>query len=252
MAISPPGDRDTLDVVRRSFGLLLVAAATSATVVTEARAEETVLTPANVSQAANSDQVAPPDPNAELLAPVPDEAPPPPPRHHGFVLESSLGAVGFMGQFRHVSPPAFWMHAQFGYEPLSWLMFFADGEIFYSDTSEAQDLGQVSAFPVFGFGGGIRFTIHATERFAVFAQGGVGATKADVPKDTLVLLGYPNAETLSLSLSGRLGLEWYQMDRHLALGLMGGIRDAQGFAKLALTSDTPLMWDGAATIRYTF
>src|SRR6185369_9589712 len=68
-----------------------------------------------------------------LPAPV-DEVPPPPPRKNGVVLESALGALGFMGQFRHVAPLAFWMHTQLGYEPLKWLMVYGEGELFFTDT----------------------------------------------------------------------------------------------------------------------
>ena len=41
-------------------------------------------------------------------------------------------------------------------------------------------------------------------------------------------------------------------DIRIAFGIMGGARDAQGFAKVTTTGDTGLMWDAAATIRYTF
>jgi hypothetical protein len=56
---------------------------------------------------------------------------------------------------------------------------------------------------------------------------------------------------LSAAFGGRIGVEWYQLDRHLALSLEGGGRDATGFAKVA-ASDTALMWDAAVGIRYTF
>ena len=55
---------------------------------------------------------APTDVGPEGLA----EAPPPRPRRKGLVLESTLGVLGFAGQFRHVAPPAYWLHAQLGYE----------------------------------------------------------------------------------------------------------------------------------------
>ena len=47
-------------------------------------------------------------------------------------------------------------------------------------------------------------------------------------------------------------MEWYQIDRHMALGLAGGLRDATGFAKTIGAADTGLMADASAAIRYTF
>jgi hypothetical protein len=194
---------------------------------------------------------APKTPESILQAPPP-EAPPPLPRKKGFVLESSLGVLGFLGEFRHVAPPAYWMHMQFGYEALFWLMVFGEGELAFTDTSVSHDATHVRAFPVFGFGGGLRATIHPMERFAFYVQASIDALEADIAVGALGNLGYRDAESLNPSFGGRLGLEYYQLDRHLALGVAGGIRDAQGFARHAGTSDAPLMWDGAAVLRYTF
>jgi hypothetical protein len=248
--------RGIVDRVRRAASALFAASLLTAGA---AFAEEPEpAPPSEVRDAPKGGKDVPdlPPPADESTAPVlpapPEEAPPLPPRKNGFVLESSLGAVGFMGQFRHVAPTALWLHTQFGYEPLDWLMVFADGELLYTDTSEAQDPTKSRAFPVFGFGAGLRFTIHATPRFAVFAQASLGALKADIPQNALAILGYRSAESLNLSFGGRIGLEWYQIDRHLALGLAGGLRDATGFAKAAQRADLPLFWDAAASIRYTF
>jgi len=186
-----------------------------------------------------------------ILPEAPPEAPPPPPRHRGIVLESGLGALGFMGQFRHIAPTAPWMYSQLGFEPASFLMILGYGELAFTDTSESQDESHRKAFPIFGFGGGMRVTFHVTERVAVFGQGNVGAMKADVPAGTLSYLGYRSAESLGLSLGVRGGVEWYQIDRHLALGLGVGFRDAQGFAR-SIGGDTPFMIDANAAIRYTF
>ena len=226
--------------------LTLLLAAASASRVSEA---------SDVAAGAASDApvVAPVSNTPETILPAPpDEAPPPLPHKKGIVLDTSVGALGFMGQFRHIAPTAMWLHTQLGYEVLNWLMLFGEGELFFTDTSVSQDASKVHAFPVFGFGGGARATLHATERVAFFGQVGVGAMKADVPKNTLRLLGYPDAESFNPAFGVRIGVEWYQIDRHMALGLSIGGRDAQGFAKLAARSDTPLMWDGGASIRYTF
>jgi hypothetical protein len=186
----------------------------------------------------------------------PPEAPPPPPRHKGLVLESTAGVLGYVGMFRHVAPPGFWLHGQLGYEIFRWLMVFGESELSLTDTSEAQDPSSSMAFPLFGFGGGLRGTLHFTERVAAFLQPDIGALEALVPQGSLANLGYPNAESLNVYFGGRLGVEWYQLDRHMALVAQGGVRDATGFAKSAFgglsAGDTPLLWDAAGGIRYTF
>ncbi len=195
-----------------------------------------------------SDTSAPP---TTTIPEAPPEAPPPLPHHKGLVVSGDIGALGFFGDFRYVAPPAPWFHATVGYEIFDFLMLFGEGEMAFTDTSEASDASDVYGFAIFGFGGGARVTLHATSRVAFFVQGDIGAMKADVPTGALANLGYKNAESLGLAFGGRLGFEWYQMDRHMALGLSAGPRDATGFAK-TIGSDTGLMADASATIRYTF
>jgi hypothetical protein len=178
--------------------------------------------------------------------------PPPRPRRQGLVLEQTLGVLGFGGQFRHVAPPAVWTRAQLGYEVLRWLMLYGEAELAFTDTGVSQDESHTRAFPIWGFGGGVRATVHATDRVAAYGQFEAGALQADVPHDALTILGYRNAEALKLSVAARVGVEWYQMDRHLALFVAVGGRDATGFAKTIGSSDFPIMWDAGAGLRYTF
>ncbi|HEY1691906.1 MAG TPA: hypothetical protein VGG39_07075 [Polyangiaceae bacterium] len=217
-----------------------------------ARAQEPVLAPdahIDISTAPPEGKTGETD---TTLPTPPPEAPPPRPHKKGLVLEATAGSLGFIGQFRHVAPPGFWMHMQLGYEVWNWLMVFGEGEMAFTDTGIAEDESHAMAFPIYGFGGGLRATIHPTERFAFFLQGEGGALSAYVPHDSLTILGFRNAESLSGSVGGRLGLEWYHLDRHIALTAQGGVRDAMGFAKLIGASDLPLMWDASAGFRYTF
>jgi hypothetical protein len=131
-------------------------------------------------------------------------------------------------------------------------MLFGEGELAFTDTSEAQDPSHVAAFSIWAIGGGGRSTIHATDRVAFFGQLSVDAMAANVPHDTLAVLGYHTAESVNTSLGARAGVEWYQFDRHLALALQVGARDAQGFQKAVGGSDFPLMWDAGVGFRYTF
>jgi hypothetical protein len=182
-----------------------------------------------------------------------EAGPPMRPRHKGLVLESTLGVLGFAGQFRHVAPPAYWLHGQLGYEVIPWLMVFGEAELAFTDTSESVGSFNVRAFPIWGFGAGARATFHATDRVAFFVQGSVDGLTAIVPHAALAVYGFRNAESLNLSLGLRVGVEWYQIDRHYALCAQVGARDAQGFGKqLLVSSDFPLMWDAAVGLRYTF
>ncbi|MGH7295870.1 MAG: hypothetical protein ACRELB_13085 [Polyangiaceae bacterium] len=231
---------------------LAIVAAALAVVPSRALAQEPTLAPdAHVDFSTSAPEGKAGDIDTTLPTPPP-EAPPPRPHKKGLVLESTAGVLGFIGQFRHVAPPAYWMHIQLGYEVLPALMVFGEGELAFTDTGVSQDESHTMAFPMWGFGGGVRLTIHPTERFAFFVQGEGGALTAYVPRGSLSILGYRNAEGLNGSAGGRLGLEWYHLDRHIALTAQGGVRDALGFARLVGSSDLPLMWDASAGFRYTF
>jgi hypothetical protein len=186
------------------------------------------------------------------LPAAPPEAPPARARKKGLVLESTAGVLGFVGPFRHVAPPGYWMHMQLGYELMRWLMVFADGELSFTDTGVSQAPSNLIAFPIYGFGGGLRATAHVTERVGLFVQAQGGELTAYVPQGALANLGYRNAESLNGEFCGRVGVEWYQLDRHLALTAQAGARDALGFARVVGGSELPLMWDGAVGLRYTF
>jgi hypothetical protein len=180
------------------------------------------------------------------------EAPPVRPRHKGIVLASNLGILGFTGQFRHVAPPAYWLDAQLGFEVLRWLMVFGEAELAFTDTSESQDESHTIAVPMWGFGGGARGRLHATERVAFFLQGEVGLLTSIVPRGALTVLGFRDAESPNPQFGTRIGVEWYQVNRHFALTANLGGRIAQGFSRVLPAGDTPLLWDTSVGVRYTF
>ncbi|AKU97158.1 hypothetical protein AKJ09_03822 [Labilithrix luteola] len=185
--------------------------------------------------------------SADVPGPPP-EAPPPLPYKKSLVLDSSVGVLLFFGDFGKAVPAGPYLRTQLGYEVFKWLMIFGEGDLGFTETGEAP---RTRAFPIFGFGGGARFTARFTDRFGAYLQGSVGVMKADVAKNALAVLGFKNAEDLGLYAGGRVGLEWYQLDRHFALGVTAGLRDATGFAKTG-GSGTPLAFDACASLRYAF
>lgn len=173
----------------------------------------------------------------------------PPPRHHGFVVESSMGALGQLGEMKHTSPVAPWFHLQVGYEPLRFLMVFAEGDLVLSNTSYAPPPPPQRTYALWGFGGGLRGTVKATERVGLYLQGSAGM--AQVTSDVLAIYGYEDADKLNLYLAAELGVEWYQVSPHWALAVHGGLRDYLGF-KREFSDQPPLAWVSGLGLRYTF
>jgi hypothetical protein len=99
-------------------------------------------------------------------------------------------------------------------------------------------------------GGGVRLTVKPTDRVGVFLQGSLGGGRAT--DDVLELYGYQHAEELGFYQSAELGLEWYQIDPHLALAVHGGTRNYPRVLKRELGSQPPMTWLSAAGLRYTF
>ena len=177
-------------------------------------------------------------------------APPPPPRHKGFVVESGVGALGQIGDMRHTSPVAPWFHLQVGYEPLRFLMVFVEGDLVLSNTSYAAPPPPARTFALWGFGGGLRGTVKASERVGLYLQASLGA--AEVSDDVLSTYGYANADKLNLYLAAELGVEWYQISPHWALAAHGGVRDYTATFKREFSNRPPLAWVSGLGLRYTF
>ena len=177
-------------------------------------------------------------------------APPPPPRHKGFVLESSIGAFGHLGEMKHISPIAPWFHLQFGYEPLRALLVFAEGDLVLSNTSYSHPPPPSRTYALWGFGVGLRGTVKASDRVGLYLQGSLGG--AEVNNDVLYSRGFQDADKFNLYLAGELGVEWYQVSPHLALTLHGGVRDYTATFKRQFSSQPPLAWVSGLALRYTF
>lgn len=179
----------------------------------------------------------------------PEEAPPPPPRHHGFVIESSVGALGHIGPLKNVSPVSPWFHLQFGFEPLAFLMAYAETDLVFSNTSYTNPPPEPRAYALYGFGGGLRFTVKPTDRVGIYVTGSAGIAR--INEDLLFVYGYENADRWNLYYGGELGLEWYQVNPHMALALHGGVRNYDaGLGRV--NGATSLAWISGVSIRYVF
>jgi len=177
---------------------------------------------------------------------TPLEVPPPPPRKKGLVLETSVGAMGFLGKLKNVSPTASMLHMQLGYEPLRWLMAFIEADIAFTSTRYIEPS---RGYAIYGMGGGARLTARLSERVTGYAEGDLGVMETS--SDLLATYGFREAENWNLYFGGTVGVEWYQVDPHYALALHGGVRKTPGFER-AVRSDPAMSWLGAAAIRYTF
>jgi hypothetical protein len=180
----------------------------------------------------------------------PEEAPPPPPRHHGFVVESSVGALGHLGTLKNISPTSPWFHLQFGYEPVSFLMVYIEGDLVFSNTSYANPPPEKRAYALYGGGAGLRGTIKPTDRFGIYVQGSLGMAR--VNDDVLFPYGYSNADRFNFYFGGELGLEWYQVNPHMALAIHGGIRDYSDGLGRDRSSTSELAWISGVSLRYVF
>ena len=177
-------------------------------------------------------------------------APPPPPRHRGVVVETGIGAFGQLGEMKHISPIAPWFHLQVGYEPLRFLMVFAEGDLVLSSTSYSHPPPPPRTYALWGFGAGLRGTVKASDRVGLYLQASLGG--ASVSDDVLGIYGYHDADKLELYVAAELGVEWYQVSPHLALALHGGVRDYTATFKREQSSKPPLAWVSGLALRYTF
>jgi hypothetical protein len=247
-ALCPSSGRRHLVILRSGVPLVLACFAFAGTARAAEEPKERAITPGEVESWLDSSGKAAPD--ADTGADDEELAPPPPPRHKGFVVESSIGAFGQLGDMKHISPIAPWFRLQFGFEPLRFLMVFAEGDLVISNTSYAHPPPPARTYSLWGFGAGLRGTLKASERIGLYAQGSVGG--AEVSDDVLGIYGYPNADAFHLYVAGELGVEWYQVSPHLALALHGGVRDYTATFKRDQGTGPPLAWVSGLALRYTF
>lgn len=226
--------------------LLLATAAPAA----ESQPRERQLTPEEIDAWLDSRAMPKSQSDRSDSADDDEDAPPPPPRKKGFVLESSIGVLGHVGHLKNISPSAPWFGLRLGYEPLRWLMVFAETDLAVANTAYAHPPPPARSYAFWNVGAGVRVTIKPTDRFGFYLQGSLGGGRAT--EDVLEIYGYPHAEELGFYQSAELGLEWYQINPHLALALHGGVRNYPRTLKRERDSQPPMAWLSGLALRYTF
>lgn len=180
----------------------------------------------------------------------PQEGLPLPPRHHGWLLESGIGALGQLGELRHVSPLAPRYFLRGGYEFSDWFLLFAEGDVAFANTQYAPSPPETRGYALYGFGGGLRFTLQLLDQMGAYLQGSVGLTR--VTEDVLATYGYSNTTTLSLYFGGTLGVQFYLPSPHLRLLVEGGLRNTPNGLDRTASQDAPLSWMAGPAIAYAF
>jgi hypothetical protein len=177
------------------------------------------------------------------------EPPPPPPRRHGVVIEGSVGALGHLGDMKHVSPVAPWFRLQAGYEIFDWLMAFGQGDVALANTSYAHRPPDQRSYALFGFGVGARASWQPLSALGFYLQGEAGLGSVD--QDVLSTYGYRKAGQLRPYFGGTLGVEWFQINPHYGLALYGGARDYVQTFERVYGAHPPIVWVSGLALRYT-
>ncbi|HVZ37171.1 MAG TPA: hypothetical protein VG963_32335 [Polyangiaceae bacterium] len=182
-------------------------------------------------------------PDTAELAP-----PPPAPRRRGVVIEGGLGALGHLGDMKHVSPISPSFRLQAGYEIFNWLLLSAQGDLELSDTAYAHRPPDKRAYALFGFGIGARLGWQPWHvvGFHFQPEGGLSS----VTDDVLSTYGYRDATRLRPFVGATIGVDWFQINPHYALGIYGGVRDYLQTFERTYGSAPPLAWVSGVALRY--
>ncbi len=166
---------------------------------------------------------------------------------HGFTLEGSLGARGFLGGIGRVSNPGLWLSVRFGYEILDWLWIGVLGEASIHETNAPTPPFR-SVFELLGAMGEVKLQVNPTAELALWLSGQVGFIVAttDVP----ALYGIQGASSVGLAYGGEIGVEGHFHSRHTSIGLLGGVRLAPSLN--GFDGELAIGIHGGPYLRYVF
>jgi hypothetical protein len=178
-----------------------------------------------------------------------EDEPLPAPRRHGLVVESGVGFVNHLGELKHITPIAPWFQLRVGFEVFPWLMPFLESDLSFATTAYASEPPPARSFFQYGAGAGLRASFQVYDWLGVMVQGSLGLSLIS-EQNVLSIYGFPNADEPNPYFGGELGLEWYPVNPHLALGIRGGLRSYAGMARESETAPFALL--GSGQIRYAF
>ncbi|MBX3273681.1 MAG: hypothetical protein KF729_25680 [Sandaracinaceae bacterium] len=167
---------------------------------------------------------------------------------HGFFIEASIGARGFVNGIGELSDVGPWATIGVGFEIFDWLHVLVSAEGSMHVTSGPSPPPS-TAFEVLGGSAALRLQANFTEAFAMWLAGQFAVLIATT--DILTLYGYQDSTTVGIAYGGELGIDWHFRARHHSIGLAGGVRHFPSFERPDGPSPA-LGVHGAAYMRYVF
>jgi hypothetical protein len=174
---------------------------------------------------------------------VAEPAPPPFPDPKKFAkgpyASGELGALVYLGRAGRYAGPGGAFGVRLGWDLTRWLS--VQGH-FVGASAEATlpppTVGQV--FQTYLYAGEARLSL-ALRRFALFAEGGVGA--AQISSNVLDRVGVTDGNSFSLAVVAGLGLDYHTLNRHFSVGLGADYLWLEGFSgSHALTAQAYLKY----------
>lgn len=166
---------------------------------------------------------------------------------HGFYLEGSIGARGFLGGIGRVSDPGLLLSVRLGYELLDWLWVGVVAEASMHET-HAPTPPFRSVFELLGVVGEVKLQVNPTAELALWLSGQVGCIVAST--DVPALYGIQGASSVGLAYGGEIGVEGHFHSRHTSLGLLGGVRLAPSLN--GFDGELAIGIHGGPYLRYVF
>ena len=167
---------------------------------------------------------------------------------HGFFVETTLGARGFVNGIGDLVDPGPWATIAVGYELFDWLhvLIAAEGSM---HNTNAPPPPASTAFELLGGSASLRLQANLTEAFAIWLSGQFAVLIATT--DILTLYGFQDSTTVGISYGGEAGIDWHFRSRHHSLGLLGGVRHFPSLEREGGSSPA-LGVHGTAYLRYVF
>lgn len=167
---------------------------------------------------------------------------------HGFFLEATIGAIGFINGIGDLSDPGPWVSVGFGYEIVEWLHILVAGEGSMHNTAAPAPPAR-TAFEIVGGSVTARLQANITEAFALWLS--AQAALLVVTTDVLRLYGFQDSTTVGVAYGGEVGFDWHFRSRHHSMGLLGGVRHYPSLESMVGSGPT-LGVHGSAYLRYVF